>query len=193
MIRNEAMANIINLLLKEHGDIERMLQILEDELSAFDRQQRPDHQIVKAVISYLQDYPDGCHHPKEDMVFDKLRARDPVAAEKIGNLEAEHQEEARSLQHVADMVRKISFNREAVPRQTFEDAMRDFIRRHRTHMATEERFFFPIASAALRAEDWADIDLKWSYTKDSLFSVAMEEKCESLRDRLLYWAHERRH
>jgi len=184
------MAKIIELLRKEHGDIEQMLQILEGELSIFDRQQRPDYRIVKAVINYLQDYPDGCHHPKEDMIFEKLRARDPVAAKRIGDLEAEHREEARSLQHIADIIRKISLNRE-VSQQTFGDALREFIRRHRTHMVMEERFFFPVASSALRAKDWAEIDLKWSDTKDSLFSVAMEEKCESLRDRLLYWTHER--
>lgn len=185
------MANVIELLLKEHRDIEQMLLILEGELSVFDRQQRPDYQIVKAAISYLQDYPDSCHHPKEDMIFEKLRARDPVVAEGIGDLEAEHREEARSLQHVADIIRKISLDRE-VSRQTFDDAMREFIYRHRTHMAMEERFLFPAASNVLRAEDWAEIALKWSHTKDSLFTVAMEEKCDSLRDRLLYWAHEKK-
>ena len=46
--------------------------------------------VIQAVIGYFQDYPDCCDHPKEDMVLEKLKARDPVAAESVGDLEAEH-------------------------------------------------------------------------------------------------------
>jgi len=57
-------------------------------------------------------------------------------------------------------------------------------------MAMEERFLFPAAVTTLRAEDWQEIDSRWSQNKDSLFNVGMEEKCNSLRDRVLQWARE---
>jgi hemerythrin-like domain-containing protein len=183
------MTRIIEILCEEHVNIEKLLLVLEQELSVFDRNQRPDYEVIQAVISYFQDYPDCCHHPKEDMVFEKLKARDPVAAESVGDLEAEHQYEAKRLQRVAHIVRSILTDHEVL-RQTFDDVMRDFIKHERKHMEMEERVLFPAAVNALRPEDWAGIDARWSDKKDSLFNVAIEERCQSLRERILQWERE---
>ena len=62
------------------------------------------------------------------------------------------------------MIRSILTDRE-VPRRTFDDVMRDFIEQERKHMAMEERVLFPAAVNALRPEDWAAIDARWSDNK----------------------------
>lgn len=183
------MSRIIEMLREEHRDIEKLLLVLEDELSVFDRQERPDYEVIQAVIRYFQDYPDCCHHPKEDMIFEKLKARDPVAAKSVGDLEAEHRHEGRRLQRVADIVRNILLDHE-IPRQTFDDVMHDFIEKERAHMRMEERLLFQAAVNALRPDDWAEIDSRWSDKKDTLFNVGIEERCLSLRDRILRWERE---
>ena len=185
------MIRIIETLLEEHRNIEELLLVLERELNVFDRDERPDYEIIQAIISYFQDYPDCCHHPKEDMVFEKLKARDPVAVESIGDLEAEHQNERQRLCRVADTIRNILTGRD-VQRQTFDDVMRDFIKHERKHMEMEERFLFSTAINVLRPEDWAGIDARWSDWKDSMFNVAFEEKGQSLRERILQWQRENR-
>jgi len=183
------MTGIIELLRDEHRDIEKLLAVLEDELKVFDRQERPDYEIIQAVISYFQDYPDCCHHPKEDMIFEKLQARDPVLAKTIGDVEAEHHQESRRLDRLSNVVRNVLLDRDVL-RQTFDDVVHDFIQYQRVHMAMEERVLFPAALNALQPEDWTEIDRKWSDKKDSLFNVAIEEKCQSLRDRILRWGRE---
>jgi hemerythrin-like domain-containing protein len=183
------MAAMIDLLRGEHRDIRQMLDVLEEELSVFNRQQRPDYHVIEAIISYFQDYPDCCHHPKEDMIFEKLKARDPAAAERAGDLRAEHRGEHERLQRVAQIVRNILLDRDIL-RQTVDAVMRDFIDQQRAHMAMEEDVLFPAVIGALRPEDWAEIDSQWSETKDSLFNVGIEERCESLRDRVLRWHRE---
>ena len=183
------MTEMIELLRGEHRDIEQLLNVLEDELKVFDRGERPDYEVIEAIISYFQDYPDCCHHPKEDMIFDKLKTRDPPAAKSIGDAEAEHRQETERLDRVARVVRNVLLDR-AIVRQTFSDVMRDFIDHQRVHMAMEERMLFPAAKNALRSEDWTEIDLKWQDKTESLFNVAMEEKCQSLRDRILRWGRE---
>src|SRR5664279_5337383 len=80
------MSNIIQILLEEHRNIDKLLLVLEHELEVFDRSEEPDYEILQAVIQYFQDYPESCHHPKEDMVFEKLKVRDPAAANRIGCL-----------------------------------------------------------------------------------------------------------
>src|SRR5579859_5248159 len=124
------MATIIDLLREEHRDIDKLLTVLEEELAVFDRQERPDYEVIQAAIAYFQDYPDCCHHPKEDMIFEKLKARDPVAAQSVGDLEAEHLNEHTRLGRVADVIRKILADH-VVPRRTFEDVVRDFIAHER--------------------------------------------------------------
>jgi hemerythrin-like domain-containing protein len=183
------MTRMIELLRDEHRDIEQLLSVLEDELKVFDRRERPDYEVIQAIISYFQDYPDCCHHPKEDMIFDKLKARDPPTAKRIGDVEAEHRQETERLDRVAKVVRNVLLDRE-IERQMFSDVMRDFINHQRVHMVMEERTLFPAAENALRSEDWREIDLKWNDKTESLFNVAMEEKLHSLRDRILRWGRE---
>jgi len=184
------MTKIIEILREEHRNIEELLLVLEQELNVFDRNEQPDYEILQAVINYFQDYPDCCHHPKEDMIFAKLKARDPIAAEAVGDLEAEHQNEGKRLQRVAQMIRSILTHHEVL-RPTFDDIMRDFIEHERKHMEMEERVLFPAAVNALQPEDWAGIDAIWSEKKDTMFNVAIEEKCQSLRERILQWEREK--
>jgi hemerythrin-like domain-containing protein len=185
------MMSIIETLRQEHRDIEQLLLLLEEEMDIFDRGDQPDYEIVQAVISYLQDYPDCCHHPKENMVFARLKTRDPAVAAGIGDLEADHESEAHSLQRVAYTIWRIRSRRD-VARETFDEVMRDFIGNERRHMEMEEVVLFPAALAALEPGDWAGIEAAWSHRRDSLFTVGIEEKCQSLRERILRWQERHR-
>ena len=53
------MTYIIEVLRQEHCNIESLLRVLERELSVFDRGERPDYEVVRAVIDYFKDYPDS--------------------------------------------------------------------------------------------------------------------------------------
>ena len=98
---------IIERLSQEHRNIEKLLAILERELEVFDRGDRPDYEVIRAVISYFEVYPEVYHHPQEDLVFAKLRTRDPVAAAKVGDLAHEHHKGAERLRQVAQAVRYV--------------------------------------------------------------------------------------
>ena len=52
------MTRMIELLRDEHRDIEQLLKVLEDEVKVFDRRERPDYEVIQAIIDYFQDYPD---------------------------------------------------------------------------------------------------------------------------------------
>lgn len=175
---------VIDILRQEHRNIETLLVVLERELAVFARGERPDYEVVHAVIAYFQVYPDACHHPLEDMVFQKLKARDPAAAARIGDLAAEHRRGAERLQRVAQAVESVLADRELL-RQTVDDIILDFIEQERRHMAMEERGFFPAAVKALHPQDWAEIAAKMSDRRDPLFSEAVEERFEVVRSHIL--------
>ena len=178
------MTEMIEILRQEHRSIESLLRVLERELSVFDRGERPDYEVVLAVIDYFEDYPDKCHHPKEDMIVEKLRARDPVAAATIGDLETEHQAGTKRLRQVAQAVERVLSDQDLV-RENVVNIIRDFIDHERQHMAMEERVVFPAALNALQSQDWADIALKLADRYDTFHQLGFEEKFNKARRSIL--------
>ena len=178
------MTYMIEVLRQEHWNIESLLRVLEQELRVFERGDRPDYEVILAVINYFRDYPDSCHHPKEDLIVGKLKARDPLAAATIGDLEAEHREGAKRLRRVALAVERVLSDQDVL-RQTVNDIIRDFIKHERQHMAMEERVVFPAALNSLRPEDWADIAEKLVDRNDPFYQLASEEKFNNLRRSIL--------
>lgn len=187
--RPRSMSNIIQILLEEHRNIDKLLLVLERELDVFDRSEAPDYEIFQAVIQYFQDYPENCHHPKEDMVFEKLKARDAAAADRVGDAEADHRVETLRLRRLVEAVEDILAGREFL-RQTFHDVVHEFIAHQRQHMDKEERLLFPAAIKGLRPEDWADIDARLNDRKDPLFNGVIETKFQALQRTILRWEQE---
>src|SRR5215471_9516279 len=146
---------IIELLSREHRNIERLLAVLEHELDIFDRADRPDYEVIRAIIAYFEVYTELYHHPQEDRVFAKLKIRDPAAAAKIGDLTHEHQEGAKRLRRVAKAVDAVLSDREIL-RQDIDNIVRDFLQHERRHIMMEDRDFFPAAQKALQPHDWIE-------------------------------------
>jgi hemerythrin-like domain-containing protein len=177
-------AMVIEILRQEHRNIEKLLLVLERELNVFARGDRPDYEVVHAIIAYFQVYPDAYHHPLEDEVFEKLKVRDSAAAAKIGDLAADHRRGAERLRRVAEAVENVLADRELL-RQTVNDIIRDFIEQERRHMAMEERNFFPAAIKALQLQDWAEIASIMTDQSDPLFNEVVEEKFDVVRRHIL--------
>ncbi|MDE5442512.1 hemerythrin domain-containing protein [Bradyrhizobium sp. CSA207] len=175
---------IIERLSQEHRNIEKLLAILERELQVFDRGDRPDYEVIGAVISYFELYPEVYHHPQEDLVFAELKIRDPGAAAKIGDLAREHQRGAERLRRVAHAVDSVLAGRELL-RQEVHAIVRDFIEHERRHIMMEDRDFFPAALKALEPQDWTEIASAMTNPEDPLFSEAAEETFDALRERIL--------
>jgi len=171
---------IIERLSREHRNIEKLLAILELELEVFGRGDRPDYEVIRAIISYFEVYPAVYHHPQEDLVFAKLRARDPAAAVKVGDLAGEHQKGAERLRRVAHAVDNVLSDQEVL-RQNVDTIVRDFIEHERRHMMMEDREFFPAAVKALKPQDWTELASAVTNHKDPLFSDLAEARFDALR------------
>ena len=175
---------IIDLLRQEHRNIKKLLLVLERELDVFARGDRPDYEVVQAVIAYFQVYPDVYHHPLENLVFERLKARDPTAVENIGDLAGEHRIGSERLRRVAQAIESVLADRELL-RQDISDIIRDFIEHERRHIAMEDRDFFPAAVRVLQPQDWADITLRSTDQKDPLFSEVVEERFDAVRGHII--------
>jgi hemerythrin-like domain-containing protein len=152
---------IIERLSQEHRNIEKLLTILERELEVFDRGDRPDYEVIGAIISYFELYPEVYHHPQEDVVFAKLKTRDPAAAAKVGDLAREHHKGAERLRRVAYAVENVLADSEVL-RKNVDTIVRDF-----------------------KPQDWTEIASAVTGRKDPLFSDVTEERFDALRAHIL--------
>jgi hemerythrin-like domain-containing protein len=181
------MTEIIGRLCEEHRNIEQLLLVLERELAVFDRRERPDYEVLQAVVSFFQDSA-RWHVAREHVVFDALKACDAEAAAIIGGFEIEHGEDPYRLQRLARALTSILGDRD-VPRQAFDKAVQDFIAHVRYQIDFEERVLFPSAVKALQAGDWAAIEARLGGGADPSQDRA-HEKFGALSEHIVGWEQE---
>ena len=178
------MVEIIEILRQEHRNIEKLLQVMEQELTVFDRGERPDYEVFGAIVEFFKNYPDSCHHPKEDMIYEKFRTRDPGRAASVGDLEAEHREGAVRLRRVARVIESV-LNDQELLRESVDRIVRDFIDSERKHIALEEEVVFPAIVDTLQPGDWADIALTLADRYGPPSEADFEEQFSTLRRDIL--------
>jgi hemerythrin-like domain-containing protein len=162
---------------------------LEHQLAVFDSAETPDYDVLSGIGDYFTGFPDRCHHPKEDLIFRKLRARDPEAAEVVGDLEAEHESIGTLVRHIKEAVQNVLGEVE-VSRDAFDAVARHFIKEQRRHLQMEEERFFPLALEILTPEDWAEIDARNTDEDDPVFGADVSAEFAALRNELLWWEEE---
>ncbi len=174
------MTQAIQTLRSEHRTTARMLDLLDRQITLFEETQRPDYDLLKDIIDYFLTYPDLYHHPKENLILELLRKRNPEMAEPVGNIDKEHAEISTRLHEFAQAVVEVLMEME-ISRDSFVEIARNFINEQRQHMVKEEQVFFPAALEVLSEEDWDEIDKKVSHFQDPLTATNSELKFDSLR------------
>ena len=84
------MSDTMLLLHSDHQSMAKLLALLDEQIRVIEDGDSPDYGLLQSMLDYLSAYPDECHHPKEDLVFRKLRARDRAAADSLKNIIDEH-------------------------------------------------------------------------------------------------------
>ncbi|MEJ2379159.1 MAG: hemerythrin domain-containing protein [Pseudolabrys sp.] len=178
------MIEIIEILRQEHHNIEDLLGIMEQELGVFGRGEHPDYEVLGAIIEFFKKYPAACHHPKEDIIYEKFKVRDPGRAASVADLEAEHQEGAVRLRRVAQAIENV-LNDQEILRGDVDRIVRDFIDNERKHIALENEVIFPAIIETLQPGDWSDIALKLADRHGPPSAANFEELLNTLRRDIL--------
>lgn len=175
------MSDAVFMLRLEHGNTARLLGLLEDQLHRLESGAPVDGELLLLAQEYLSGHPEKCHHPKEDLLFELLRRRDPSAAAALANLVAEHRLLA---QHTEQLGREL---RDGIgrPDGRLATSLREFVELQRQHMAREERDFFPAALRSLTRDDVAGLDHRLFDQRDHLFDDANEARFERLRREIM--------
>lgn len=177
------MPDTLFLLRLEHLNLGKLLGLIEDQVAAADAGTPMDRELLGLAWEYLCDYPDRCHHPKEDLVYALLSRRDPGACAGLRNLTAEHVQLHELTEAFGDAVRRLGEEPQAAEPWARE-VIRKFTQRYRQHMREEDERFFRVAEERLSRDDWATLDFAIFDRDDPLFDHADEERFSALRRRI---------
>ena len=187
--RTGIMTEAIRVLRREHANMAALVKTLEWQLAEFEAGGTPDYDVIRSVIDYFLSFPDLYHHPKEDLVFGRLKERAPAAAERIGDLRREHEAlGARTRELSAGL--KAVLDEAQVPRESFLRWARAFIDLQSRHMQMEETTLFPAALEWLVDDDWKQLQAAMTSPDDPLFGERVGERFEHLRKSILQWQEE---
>jgi hemerythrin-like domain-containing protein len=169
------MKDAISIMKSEHRSISAVLQGLK-ELARMtqDARVRPGFQALRAMVRYMDEYPEKLHHPKEDKyLFARLVARAPDTRPLVEELHAEHEEGARLIR---ELERALVFLEEGWPADAreFQAAVEKYAKFHWEHMRKEEQVLLPLAQRHLTAEDWKAIDAAFAANIDPV--AGMQER-----------------
>jgi hemerythrin-like domain-containing protein len=178
------LALILDQLQMDHRNMRLLLGILEEQANLYSAGTTPDFDLMEQILDYTLHYPNLIHHPREDLLFRRILARDPDSALAIGDLTADHAQLANLAQRFAAALHNVARDAE-LPREWFENLVRDYIAKTRQHMEGEERNLFPRLVATLGDSDWAELDGLVAQGRDPLFGSEIERHYLRLHRRIL--------
>lgn len=159
----------VRVIQGEHRSISAVLLGLKEVARmALDAGGRPDFSTLRAMVRYLDEYPERLHHPKEDRyLFAPLARRCPEARPLIEDLKSEHREGAR---RIRELERALLFFEDGWPEggTEFRDAVERYAAFEWEHMRKEEHKLIPLAERHLTAETWREIDQAFAANEDPI-------------------------
>ena len=166
----------LDVIHEEHQALAAMLRSMSLMVAHAHREgHAPDFSVLRAMLFYVDEFPERLHHPKESqLLFPQLLARCPALADTLAKLEADHgrgEAAIRSLEHALLAYEVLGASRQ----QTFVDALEGYVTGYLTHMAIEESEVLPAARTHLTEADWAALDAAFAANLDPLTGHAADD------------------
>ncbi|TFY97984.1 hemerythrin domain-containing protein [Ramlibacter rhizophilus] len=141
--------------------------------------------VLRAMLFYIDEFPEQRHHPKEsDLLFPRIARIAPELMPVIRRLEADHvqgESRVRELQHLLLAWELLGESR----REAFVAAAREYVRFYLDHMRVEEVQLLPLAERELSPEDRSALDAAFRQHRDPLSTGQQEPGYERLFTRIV--------
>lgn len=141
--------------------------------------------VLRAMLFYIDEFPERQHHPKEsDLLFPKVARVEPKLMPVIHRLEEDHMQgegRVRELQHLLLAWELLGEGRRAA----FEEAARRYVDFYLSHMRVEETDILPVAQQKLSDSDWAQLDAAFQSHADPLASGRRDPTYDRLFTRIV--------
>ena len=183
------MSTVMSELRQDHRNVREILHMLSRELDAVSDASGGDFELMRDIMIYMTRYPDHTHHPKEDLMFERMRERGiaPDTEATIVKLLREHAALAEKGNIFRDMLIGV-VDGALVERDTLVATGRDYAEFLSYHARLEDETVFLEAEKLLDDADWAVVRKSFEAQVDPIFGPAVEHEFESLHDHIRYSA-----
>ncbi len=181
----------IRIIQDEHGALSAVLRSISLLLSECRRRKiPPDFAILRAMLFYIDEFPEKVHHTKESrLLFPLLRERSVEAAEVLDRLDRDHagsEQAVRVLEHELLGLEMMTEARDAdARREHFEASVHRYVAAYLEHIDCEERIVLPLAERVLTPGDWAELDAAFMENRDPLTHREPDDDFRPLFKRIL--------
>lgn len=179
------MPSALTIIRNEHQALAAILHALRRTVTDIrDRAAKPNFEVLRALMFYIDAYPERLHHPKETKhLFKRLRERSGEATAVLDKLDQDHhrgEQEILRLEHQLLEFEMLGASR--LP--AFAAAVELYCDRYMEHMHTEEHEVLPLARQVLTEPDWAAINAEFEANRDPLTGHKPEKEFELLFSRI---------
>ncbi len=161
----------LRIIRDEHTALSAMLRSMLQLL-----RQGPDEEpqlffdVLRAMLFYIDEFPERQHHPKEsNLLFPRVARVAPQAMDTISQLERDHmqgEQRARELQHLL-----LAWELLGEPRRAaFVEAAERYVGFYLEHMRLEESVILPLAEERLPEDDRRELDEAFTSHRDPLLT-----------------------
>ena len=149
-----------------------------------DRVGARDAKVFRAMLYYLDVFPEREHHRKEESeLFARIRKRASQGSAILDELAREHESGHGAIRGLEQALLRLEEGgaREAA---VFTHAVERYVDSYREHMRKEELDVFPLAQRVLTEQDWAEIAVAFASYRDPLGGVTQRTEYEQLLTRI---------
>ena len=177
----------LRIITEEHRSFWRIAIALEQVADEIEAGGPVDPEFFQAVFEYIEKFADHAHHRKEDdYLFRLMRLRSPEAIPLVDALQEDHR---HAISHLEAM--RVAFGQAKAGQQgPLVQSLRDYCRKLKDHIRTEEGKALPMARKILTAEDWLEIDTRFQENNDPLFGIEAQAEFQQLYHRVVSLAPE---
>ncbi len=159
----------IQIIRDEHAVLAALLRSLEMMLErGVGREPDNYFDALRAMLFYIDEFPERQHHPKEsELLFPRVARLVPETLELIARLDQEHasgEAAVRELQHLLLAWQLLGESR----RGAFAAAAKRYLAFYLEHLRLEETVILPAALKVLGAADWQELDAAFATNCDPL-------------------------
>jgi hemerythrin-like domain-containing protein len=171
----------LRIIRDEHAALAAVLRTLQLIVrDAHRRNRTPDFRSLRAMLFYVDEFPERLHHVKETtMLFARLRECTPQANAVLQRLDHEHAGGAARIRELGHLLTAWELLGEP-RRKAFESALDDYVGFYLEHMRVEEAEVLPLAERAFGAADWLILDRAFGAHRDALTGAEPEAQYAEL-------------
>jgi hemerythrin-like domain-containing protein len=149
----------LQLIVQDHQALASVMQALRDTVQRAGRcGRRPDFDVVRAMLSFLDEMPARLHHASEgELLFPRIRERCPALRPVLDRLEAEHERGETAVRELEAAL--AAWERDGDGhRESFELLLEAQANSYLGHMEVEESYILPVATDYLSPADWRELE-----------------------------------